>query len=105
MKIETFQTTTRVLVAGMAYVWLVRTLYLFLDLDACLDGGGVYDQLFHACSGSTFGDSYNLGARMPFLGWMLLLGCPALLILVADRAVIWGWRRLAKTPNPPLNTD
>jgi len=95
--------TARGLVAFVAYGWLTREFYFFLDMDSCLDAGGVYDSAVRPCSHARPGEYQYLAAMMPFLGWLLVLGLPALLVFGADRAVFWVVRKVSKTPTdaPP----
>jgi hypothetical protein len=87
----------------VAYVWLCRELFLTADLDACLEGGGTYDAATHKCSGSRFGEGFNVGTQGSFFFWVALVGIPALVILAVDavlcRLVRWFSNRSVR-PDP-----
>lgn len=61
------------------YVLLVQQLYLILFQGACKEAGGTYQEAYRLCSGLTNQEA-DLGARMPYLRWLLLLGAPAILL-------------------------
>ena len=72
------------LILFVAFVWLCREMFLAADLDACLDGGGTYNDATRTCSGSRFGEGFNVGTQGPFLFWMVIVGVPALAVLGID---------------------
>jgi hypothetical protein len=88
------------LILFMAYVWLCREMFLAADLDACLDGGGTYNDATRTCSGSRFGEGFNVGTQGPFLFWMIIVGVPALAFLGIDavfcRLARWVAKRRTK---------
>lgn len=92
------------------YVYVAQQLYLFMFRDACQDAGGAYQAAYRLCTGLTTQEP-DLGARMPYWRWLLILGIPAglmvalqlsvqALVLLAGRGKprSRGRRRI---PNPP----
>ena len=89
------------LILFVAYVWLCREIFLAADLDACLDGGGTYNDATRTCSGSRFGEGFNVGTQGPFFFWVIVVGVPALAFLGIDvafcRLVRWFSSRSVKS--------
>jgi hypothetical protein len=68
------------IVLFFVYVWLAQHLYLFMARDACQDAGGAYQAAHRLCSGLVNQEA-DFGARLPYLGWLVVLGIPALLLI------------------------
>jgi hypothetical protein len=98
--------TTKILALFVLYAWLCQEFYLFHVMDACLDGGGVYDSAARACTSSRFGENWDVGARAAFLFWPLLLGLPALVVLAVSKVLSYVIRKLGLVPpNSTVETD
>jgi hypothetical protein len=84
---------------------MCREFYLFNVMDACVDGGGAYDPETHSCDGSRFGN-WDVGARAGVQFWVVLLGGPAITVLLLDYAISYLTSRVGVSPpNTTLHTD
>jgi hypothetical protein len=83
------------LVVGVvAYVLLCRGLYLFLEMDRCLDDGGVIDAQTGACEDSRSGVAHFFEEAAPLRAWILLFVLPmvpTLIVVALTRAVLRPW--------------
>ncbi len=72
------KTFTR-LILFVLFVWLSRLLFWLMEFDSCLDeGGAVRDGI---CIESRHGQ-WALASERPFLGWLISLGIPSLIVWV-----------------------
>ncbi len=69
------------------YVWLCQWFYIFHVIDTCADAGVGYDSSRRACMGLPFGEIWDTGARASYWFWLILLGVPAIPVVVLNRLV------------------
>jgi hypothetical protein len=74
------------IVLFLLYVWAVREAYTFMYADSCLDAGGALESS-GLCSGPTLAEAPDLGARAPFIFWLVVLAVPAAAVWLLDRVV------------------
>ena len=98
---------TVLLVIGLvAYVWLCREVYLFIEMDSCIDDGGIIDPSTGACDGARSGDTHFFGRSTGLLAWVVLFALPvipALILVGLANALLYRW---APAPsNSAIDTD
>ena len=97
---------TILMVVGLvAYVLLTRGLYLFIEMDSCLDDGGVIDEKTGTCEAGRSGFTNFFDEAAPFRAWVFLFAVPilpSLLVVAMVRALLRPW---APPSNSALVTD
>ena len=80
------------------YAWLCQSFYIFHVMDTCADAGAGYDSSRRACMGPPFGENWDTGARASYWFWLLLLGAPAVPVVVLSRVLSYLVSSLTKRP-------
>ena len=102
---RTIHRTILMIVGLVAYVLLTRGLYPFIEMDRCLDDGGVIDGKTGACDGGRSGVANFFAQAAPVRTWVLLFTVPVIPSLIAvtlARAVLRPW---APPSNSAIDTD
>jgi hypothetical protein len=85
---RTVQIVARV-VAFVAFVYLARAFWGFVEVDGCLDDGGAVHE--GICLESRHGQ-WSLASSRPFVAWFVALGLPAIVVTSMYACLNWLWR-------------
>lgn len=97
---RTVHRTILMVVGLVAYVLLTRGLYLFIEMDSCLDDGGVIDDKTGACEAGRSGFTNFFDEAAPLRAWLFLFIVPilpSLSLAAMARALLRPWA-------PPSNS-
>jgi hypothetical protein len=61
-----------VVISLVAFAWLVEQHYWFLEVDRCLDAGGVFDEKAAVCVGARDGVQRYFSPDASFAVWLVL---------------------------------